>query len=255
MGAEGGHQIGESLAVLRMYHRLGVRYLTLTHNDNVSWADSATDVPVLGGLSDFGRDVVREMNRIGMLVDLSHVSHDVMRDALDTTSAPVVFSHSSAYAVCDHPRNVPDDVLARLADNGGTCLVTFVPRFVNQGVRDWALGAEEKARARGVDPRDIPALQEVERVYQEEVPHPPATLDDVVSHVEHVREVAGIDHVGLGGDYDGVDRLPEGLEDVSSYPRLLEALRARRWSDDDLAKLTCRNVLSTMRAAEDVAGG
>ena len=253
MGAEGGHQIGESLAVLRMYHRLGVRYLTLTHNDNVSWADSATDVPVLGGLSDFGRDVVREMNRIGMLVDLSHVSHDVMRDALDTTSAPVVFSHSSAYALCDHPRNVPDDVLTRLADNGGTCLVTFVPRFVNQAVRDWALGAEERARSQGVDPRDILALQEVERVYQDEVPHPPATLDDVVAHVEHVREVAGIDHVGLGGDYDGVDWLPEGLEDVSCYPRLLEALRERHWSDDDLARLTCRNVLRTMRAAEGVA--
>jgi len=253
MGAEGGHQIADSLAVLRMYHRLGVRYLTLTHNDNVSWADSATDEPVLGGLSDFGRDVVHEMNRIGMLVDLSHVSHDVMRDALDATSAPVIFSHSSSYAECDHPRNVPDDVLARLADNGGTCLVTFVPRFVNQAVRDWALEAEQKARAQGVDPRDIPALQAVERVYQEEVPHPPATLDDVVAHVEHVREVAGVDHIGLGGDYDGVDWLPEGLEDVSCYPRLLEALRDRHWSDDDLAKLTCRNVLATLRAAEDVA--
>jgi membrane dipeptidase len=253
MGAEGGHQIGESLGVLRMFHRLGVRYLTLTHNDNVSWADSATDVPVLGGLSDFGRDVVREMNRIGMLVDLSHVSHDVMRDALDTTSAPVIFSHSSAYAVCDHPRNVPDDVLARLAGNGGTCMVTFVPRFVNQAVRDWALDAEDRARAQGVDPRDIPALQEVERAYQEEVPHPRSTLDDIVAHLEHVREVAGIDHIGLGGDYDGVDWLPEGLEDVSCYPRLLEALRDRHWSEDDLAKLTCRNLLRTLRAAEDVA--
>jgi membrane dipeptidase len=253
MGAEGGHQIAGSPAVLRMYHRLGVRYLTLTHNDNVPWADSATDEPVLGGLSDFGRDVVREMNRIGMLVDLSHVSHDVMRDALDTTAAPVIFSHSSAYAVCDHPRNVPDDVLARLPENGGTCLVTFVPRFVNQAVRDWAQGAEEKARAAGVDPRDIPALQAVERAYQEEVPHPPAVLDDVVAHVEHVREVAGVDHIGLGGDYDGVDWLPEGLADVSGYPRLFEALRARNWSDHDLAKLACRNVLRTLRGAEDVA--
>jgi membrane dipeptidase len=253
MGAEGGHQIAESLGVLRMYHRLGVRYLTLTHNDNVPWADSATDEPVLGGLSDFGREVVREMNRIGMLVDLSHVSHDVMRHALDTTGAPVIFSHSSAYAVCDHPRNVPDDVLVRLADNGGTCLVTFVPRFVNQRVRDWALTAEARARAEGVDPRDIAALHAVEQEYQKQVPHPPAHLSDVVAHLEHVREVAGIDHVGLGGDYDGVEWLPEGLEDVTGYPRLLAALRDRGWSDDDLAKVTCRNVLRTMRDVESVA--
>jgi len=255
MGAEGGHQIGESLAVLRMYHRLGVRYLTLTHNDNVPWADSATDEPVLGGLNDFGRDVVREMNRIGMLVDLSHVSHDVMRAALDTTTAPVIFSHSSAYALCDHPRNVPDDVLVRLAANGGTCLVTFVPRFVNQEVRDWARAAQERAVAEGVDPRDIPAMQAVEQVYQEEVPHPPASLSDVVAHLEHVRDVVGIDHIGLGGDYDGVDWLPEGLEDVTGYPRLLAALRDRGWSDDDLSRVTCRNVLRTMRAVEDVACG
>jgi membrane dipeptidase len=255
MGAEGGHQIAGSTAVLRMYHRLGVRYLTLTHNDNVPWADSATDVPVIGGLNDVGRDIVREMNAIGMLVDLSHVSHDVMRDALDTASAPVIFSHSSAYAVCDHPRNVPDDVLGRLADNGGTCMVTFVPRFVNQQVRDWALGAERLAEERGVDPRDLTAMEAVETAYQAEVPHPPALLSDVVAHLEHVREVAGIDHVGLGGDYDGVDWLPEGLEDVTGYPRLLSALAERGWSHDDLAKLTCRNVLRTMRGAEAVARG
>jgi len=254
MGAEGGHQIAESFGVLRMYHRLGVRYLTLTHNDNVPWADSATDAPVLGGISDFGREVVREMNRIGLAVDLSHVSHDVMRDVLDVTAAPVLFSHSSAFALCDHPRNVPDDVLARLADNGGTCMVTFVPRFVNQAVRDWALVAEHRAREQGVDPRDIPALDAVEAAYQEEVPHPPSTLADVVAHLDHVREVAGVDHVGLGGDFDGVDWLPEGLEDVASYPRLLTALGEAHWSDDDLARLTCRNVLRTMRAIEDVAG-
>ena len=170
MGAEGGHQINESLGTLRMLHRLGVRYLTLTHNDNVPWADSATDEPVLGGLSDFGREVVAEMNRIGMLVDLSHVSADVMRQALDVSTVPVVFSHSSARALCDHPRNVPDDVLGRLAGNGGVCMVTFVPKFVNQAVSDWDAAGEQG------EP-------------------PPATLDDVVAHVEHVREVAGVDHV------------------------------------------------------------
>ena len=221
MGAEGGHQINESLGTLRMLHRLGVRYLTLTHNDNVPWADSATDEPELGGLSDFGREVVAEMNRIGMLVDLSHVSADVMRQALDVSMVPVVFSHSSARAVCDHPRNVPDDVLARLSANGGVCMVTFVPMFVNQAVRDWEAGGKQGQP-------------------------PPATLDDVVAHVEHVREVAGIDHVGLGGDYDGTDWLPEGLEDVTGYPRLLAALTERGWSSDDLARLTCDNVLRAM---------
>jgi membrane dipeptidase len=253
MGAEGGHQIAGSLAVLRTYHRLGVRYLTLTHNDNVPWADSATDDPVLGGLSVRGREIVDEMNRIGMMVDLSHVSHDTMRDTLEATRAPVVFSHSSAYAVCDHPRNVPDDVLERLADNGGTCMVTFVPRFVTPAVREWARETDRRALARGVDVRDLAAYAVVEEEHEAESPSPRSVLADVVAHLEHVREVAGIDHLGLGGDYDGVDQLPEGLEDVASYPRLLTALRERRWSDDDLARLTCRNVLRTLHDVEDVA--
>jgi membrane dipeptidase len=253
LGAEGGHQIDGSLAVLRMYHRLGVRYLTLTHNDNVSWADSATDERVLGGLSDAGREVVREMNRLGMMVDLSHVSADTMRDALDVSTAPVIFSHSSAFALTDHPRNVPDDVLLRTAGGEGVCMVSFVPRFVSQVNRDWALEAEETARAAGIDPKVLalfePFLAELER----RRPPPPAYLSDVVAHVEHVRDVAGIDHVGLGGDYDGVTTLPEGLEDVSCYPRLLEALADRGWSAADLGKLTCRNVLRTMRDVEEAA--
>ena len=248
MGAEGGHQINGSLGVLRMLHRLGVRYLTLTHNDNVPWADSATDEPVLGGLSDFGREVVAEMNRIGMLVDLSHVSADVMRQALDVSSVPVVFSHSSARAVCDHPRNVPDDVLARLAGNGGVCMVTFVPKFVNEQVRDWYAEAASAAVAAGLQP-GTDAEDAFVAQHREDHPAPSATLEDVVAHVEHVREVAGVDHIGLGGDYDGVDRLPDGLEDVSGYPRLLAALADRGWSEDDLARLTCRNILRTMRDA------
>jgi membrane dipeptidase len=246
MGAEGGHQIDESLGTLRMLHRLGVRYLTLTHNDNVSWADSATDEPVLGGLSEFGREVVAEMNRIGMLVDLSHVSADVMRQALDVSSVPVVFSHSSARAVCDHPRNVPDDVLGRLAGNGGVCMVTFVPKFVNQDVTDWTGEATTAARAQGIARDDEEAEDAFLEAYRREHPAPTATLEDVVTHLEHVREVAGIEHVGLGGDYDGVGELPTGLEDVTGYPRLLAALADRGWSDEDLARLTCRNVLRAM---------
>jgi membrane dipeptidase len=182
MGAEGGHQIDESLATLRMLHRLGVRYLTLTHNDNVPWADSATDEPVLGGLSDFGREVVAEMNRIGVLVDLSHVSADVMRQALDATTVPVIFSHSSARALCDHPRNVPDDVLGRLPDNGGVCMVTFVPKFVNQAVSDWTDEATAAARTSGIS-RDEPDVEDafVER-YRVEHPAPTAALEDVSAY-------------------------------------------------------------------------
>ncbi len=254
LGAEGGHQIGGSLAVLRMLHRLGVRYVTLTHNENVPWADSATDVPVLGGLSDLGREVVAEMNRIGMAVDLSHVSAETMRDALRVSTAPVLFSHSSAFALVDHPRNVPDDVLVTMAAGGGLCMVTFVPRFVSPAQRAWALAAEEPARAAGIDPKVLADFEPFLARLEKSDPPPPATLDDVVAHVEHVREVAGIDHVGLGGDYDGVTRLPDGLEDVRRYPRLLAALADRGWSAEDLARLTCRNLLRTLRGIEDAAG-
>lgn len=253
MGMEGGHSIADSLGVLRMMYALGVRYLTLTHNDNVSWADSATDEPRLGGLSDFGVEVVREMNRLGMLVDLSHVSADTMRAALKATRAPVIFSHSSARAVCDSPRNVPDDVLQALPENGGVCMVTFVPEFVSPAAAAWRKAATEAARAAGVDPRDLQAFKPFAQEYQRRHPKPQATLADVVAHLEHVRAVAGIDHVGIGGDYDGTDVFPEGMADVASYPRLFAELLAQGWSEADLVKLAGGNVLRVLRAAEEVA--
>jgi membrane dipeptidase len=253
MGMEGGHSIDGSLAVLRMMHALGVRYMTLTHNENVAWADSATDTPVLGGLSDFGHDVVREMNRIGMFVDLSHVSAGVMRDALRVASAPVVFSHSCAKALCDINRNVPDDVLEQLPGNGGVCSITFVPAFVSQRVADWYRDTLELVEARGGDRRRIDNVTPVMRERLKTDPPPACGVSDVADHIDHVREVAGLDHVGLGGDYDGTAYFPDGLEDVSGYPRLLDELRVRGWSEDDLLQLTHRNVLRAMRGIEDAA--
>ena len=221
IGAEGGHSIGGTLSGLWALHALGVRYMTLTHNDNTSWADSATDEPVAKGLTEFGRDVVRRMNELGVIVDLSHVSPATMAAALETTSTPVLFTHSSARALVDHPRNVPDDVLERLPTNGGVCMVAFVPQFVSKEFREW-----DDAGRHGTKPTVTPA--------------------DVADHIEHVRDVAGIDHVGLGGDYDGCPDLPVGLEDVSGYPRLLEELADRRWSDADLMKLTGHNALRVL---------
>ena len=251
LGAEGGHSIDNSLGVLRDLHRLGVRYLTLTHNANTDWADSATDVPRHGGLTRFGREVVAEMNRLGMLVDLSHVAATTMHHALDATVAPVIFSHSSARAVADHPRNVPDDVLLRLADNGGVAMVTFVPRFVSPAAAAWSAEVHDAALASGVDPRDLEALDVFSDAYPR--PCPPATLADVVAHVEHVREVAGVAHVGLGGDFDGTSSTPVGLEDVSRYPALLDALRDRGWSAADLEALAHGNVRRVLADAEAVA--
>ena len=251
LGAEGGHSLDNSLGALRTLYRLGVRYLTLTHNQNTDWADSATDAPRAGGLTEFGREVVREMNRLGMLVDLSHVSAATMGDALDTSAAPVIFSHSSARARCDHPRNVPDEVLARLPDNGGICSITFVPAFVSPVVRAWQLELEAAAAAAGVDLRDLEAMSAFLASFPG--PRPKASLADVVIHCEHVREVAGIDHIGVGGDYDGVDELPEGLADVGCYPALLAALSERGWSDEDLTKLGWRNVHRVLGEAEIVA--
>ncbi|MFH8340181.1 dipeptidase [Streptomyces sp. AM6-12] len=254
MGAEGGHSIANSLGTLRGLYALGVRYMTLTHNSNVDWADSATDTPRANGLTAFGREVVREMNRLGMLVDLSHVAPSTMRDALDATDAPVIFSHSSARAVCDHPRNIPDDVLERLPANGGVAMVTFVPKFVLQAAVDWTAAADDNLRAHGLHHLDTTAeAMKVHRAFEERTPRPVATVPVIADHLDHMREVAGIDHLGIGGDYDGTAFTPDGLSDVSGYPNLLAELLDRGWSKSDLAKLTWQNAVRVLGAAEDVA--
>jgi membrane dipeptidase len=253
MGAEGGHSIASSLGVLRTLYTLGVRYMTLTHNDNVPWADSATDEPAVGGLTDFGREVVAEMQRIGMLVDLSHTAPDTMRAALETARGPVIFSHSSARAVCDHPRNVPDDVLARLAEGGGVCMVTFVPSFVSPECRAWDVEVTAQMRERGLDPKDYDARMRVSAERASASPRPNATIAQVADHVEHIRSVAGVEHVGLGGDYDGTDQQPEGLADVSGYPALIAELLSRGWTEPDCALLASGNILRVLRDAEKTA--
>jgi membrane dipeptidase len=253
LGAEGGHAIAGSLGVLRMLYALGVRYLTLTHNSNVGWADSATDDVAAGGLTDFGRDVVREMQRIGMLVDLSHVAVSTMHHALDVARAPVIFSHSSALALCDYPRNVPDDVLVRLAVNGGVAMVTFVPGFVSQECADWLTALKDEAARRGLDPKDFEQLFSLKPEWERTHPLPAATLAQVADHVEHVREVAGVEHVGLGGDFDGTPDVTVGLEDVSTYPALFAELLRRGWTESDCAALAGGNLLRALREAESFA--
>ncbi|MFD0026202.1 dipeptidase [Streptomyces sp. NPDC058382] len=255
MGAEGGHSINNSLGTLRALHALGVRYMTLTHNDNIAWADSATDEPGVGGLSPFGHEVVREMNRTGMLVDLSHVAATTMRDALATSTAPVMFSHSSSRAICDHPRNIPDDVLAQLPANGGIAMATFVPKFVLPEAVAWTRSADENMRAHGLHHLDTTErAMKVHAAFETANPRPMATVATIADHLDHMREVAGIDHVGIGGDYDGTAFLPQGLDDVSGYPNLIAELLRRGWSAADLAKLTWQNAVRVLRAAEDVAG-
>jgi membrane dipeptidase len=253
LGAEGGHSIASSMGTLRALYALGVRYLTLTHNRNTPWADSATDEQAAGGLTGFGRAVVAEMQRLGMLVDLSHVSAGTMRDAIDEAAAPVIFSHSSARAICDHPRNVPDDVLALLPGNGGVCMVTFVPAFVSQACRDWDQALGEEVGRRGLDPRSFADHAAVRDEFSQHHPRPAATLAQVADHVEHVRDVAGAAHVGLGGDFDGTDMLPMGLSDVSCYPALVAELLSRGWSEADCGALTSGNVLRVLGEAEAAA--
>ena len=249
IGAEGGHSIACSLGALRALYRLGVRYLTLTHNANVPWADSATDEPAAGGLTTFGRQVVAEMQRLGMLVDLSHTAPPTMRDAFDAAEAPVIYSHSSARALCDHPRNVPDEMLARLPGNNGVCMVTFVPAFVSPQCREWHQGLDAEMKRRGLDPWDQ-ASRAAREEYARRNPAPRATLAQVAGHIEHVREVAGVDHVGIGGDFDGTEDLPDGLADVSCYPALIAELLERGWSEQDCAAAGRRQ-----RPAGDAGGG
>jgi membrane dipeptidase len=259
IGIEGGHQIDNSLAVLRQMYAAGARYMTLTHISNTAWADSATDAPAHHGLTPFGVEVVREMNRLGMLVDLSHVSPETMRAALAVSEAPVIYSHSSARALVDHPRNVPDDILRSVAANGGVVMVNFAPGYVSEARNRWdADEAAEKARFDsppyvglyiGQPERAKAALA----VWEQSHPRPAVTLGQVADHIEHIRQVAGVDHVGLGSDFDGIEDAPVGLEGVDRYPALLEELMRRGWTDADVAKLAGENVLRVMAAAEKAA--
>jgi membrane dipeptidase len=254
IGAEGGHSIDDSLAVLRQFFALGVRYMTLTHWSNTDWADAATDAPNIGGLSSFGEAVVREMNRLGMMVDLSHVSEQVMRHALRVTRAPVIFSHSSARALNPHPRNVPDDVLKLLSSNGGIVMVNFASLFISPAYLErYGAAQAEEARLKAIHPGDPVLVKSEMESWFSSHPVPPVALSEVADHIDHIREVAGIDHVGIGSDYDGVGSLPDGLEDVSGYPALLAELATRGYTADELAKVAGLNLLRVMDQVERVA--
>jgi membrane dipeptidase len=254
LGLEGGHAIENSLGALRAYYDLGVRYMTLTHNVTLDWADAAMDSAKHGGLTPFGEEVVREMNRLGMLVDLAHVSPGTMSDVLNVTEAPVIFSHSGARALTDVPRNVPDSILRRLPKNGGVVMVPFVPGFVSSDVaayeRDASAASEE---ARSQHPDDQAAQRAQIAAWRDAHPAPSASLSQVADHIEHIRDVAGIDHVGLGSDFDGITSVVEGLEDVSKFPALFAELARRGWSDDDLRKLAGENALHAFARAEAVS--
>jgi membrane dipeptidase len=251
IGMEGGHSIDNSLASLRMFYDLGARYMTLTHNKNVAWADSCTDEPQANGLTEFGREVVREMNRLGMLVDLSHVAPSTMHDALDTSESPIIFSHSSARALADHPRNVPDDVLRRVPNNGGVVMVSFVPGFVSQAIVEHQKKREaERARLDGMRDSTGDSVKAELAAWDEANPEPRATLSEVADHIDHIRDIAGIDHIGIGSDFDGITSVPEGLEDVSKYPMLTAELIRREYSDEDILKILGGNILRVMREVE-----
>lgn len=255
IGVEGGHSIDNSLGVLRTYYALGARYMTLTHTDNLDWADSATDVPRLKGLSPFGEDVVREMNRLGMLVDISHVSADTMRHALRISKAPVIASHSSAFALAGHPRNVPDDVLKLVAKNGGVVMVNYFSGFITpEGARTMhaMMPAYRDLKKRYANEEEFRAAW---ALWKKDHPMPRGTIHDVVDHIEHIIKVAGVDHVGIGSDFDGINSTPIQLEDVSTYPRITQELLNRGHAPDTIRKVLGLNVLRALREAERVARG
>jgi membrane dipeptidase len=254
IGMEGGHSIDSSLGALRMFARLGARYMTLTHSKNTPWADSATDTPEHGGLTAFGEEVVREMNRLGMLVDMSHVSEETMEDVLRVTRAPVIFSHSSTRALCDHPRNVPDAILRQLPKNGGVVMVSFVPGFTTPEAAAWDTAQEaESARLETLSPKDEAAVKAGLSAWMADHPRPKVTVAQVADHVDHVRKLAGIDHVGYGSDFDGITSTPAGLEDVSTFPALTAELLRRGYTELELKKVLGLNLLRVMRAAEATA--
>ena len=254
IGMEGGHSIGNSMAVLRQFYELGARYMTITHWLNHDWADAGTDEPRHNGLSNFGKAVIKEMNRLGMIVDLSHVSPACMNDILDITKAPVIFSHSSARAVADHPRNVPDDILKRIKKSGGVVMVTIVPPFIDEPFRDWAAAIKgETARLEELFPHSKAAVEAGEKAWKGANPAPKVTISNIANHIDHIVKIAGIDHVGIGGDFDGIKMTPDGFGDVSRYPYLFVELLKRGYSDDDIAKVAGQNVIRVFKEVERTA--
>ena len=254
IGMEGGHSIDGSLGVLRQMYDLGARYMTLTHSKNTAWADSATAAPEHDGLTEFGKDLVREMQRIGMLVDLSHVSEATMMDALRVAEAPVIFSHSGAFAVTPHARNVPDAVLQRLRDNGGIVMVVALPGYISEARQQWGAQREaERKRLEVLFPGAPDQVTEGVDAWVQAHPEPKATIADLAEHIDHIRDLIGVDYIGIGGDYDGMDTGPVGMEDVAGYPALFAELARRGYSQSDLEKIASRNMMRVLKAAEAYA--
>lgn len=254
IGMEGGHSINNSLAMLRMFYNMGARYMTITHSGNLDWADASTDDPEHYGLTEFGEEVIKEMNRLGMLVDLSHVSANTMHDALDVTRAPVIFSHSSAKELVPHPRNVPDDVLEKVAENNGVVMITYVVSFVSNEMREYyAERSAYNSRLNSLYPHDPETRSEKRAQWNEENPMPLPDIEDVADHIDHVKNTIGVEYVGIGGDYDGISVLPEGLEDVTTYPDLFAELLRRGYTEEELKKIAGKNVLRVMDDVEEVA--